>query len=229
MKRILTLLFLVICAAYVAWPGFSMYQIYHGVETGDEDVLQQKVDWPSVRASFKEAILPRVTEELEKRASKLAKGPQGEIAGQLGAAYAPQIVDILVDTYMTPKGFVKLRQSGGVIDMKAAIAELNVPGASGGSGGGFLSDLLRQAGKSFQGLPGSDTLRDLFGTEKNQNNKNASSPSFGLDNIKTFRFNSFSELELSVAKKPKARKPDLTAVMGFRDYDWKLVKLVPRL
>lgn len=246
MKRFLLLIILIAVAGYSIWPAFSMYQIYQGLETRDESVLQNKVDWPSVRASFKQAVQPIVAAELRKQAKQGAGGLEGALAGQLGAAFAPKLVDIIVETYMTPKGLIKLANAGGQIDMNAVLGKMNValPGAPGGEDlgipglSGGLGDLINSASKSIKGMPNVDALQEMLGGKKKTAAKAPSSsggsgksgkPAFGIDNIKSFGLNSPSEIEISIAKNPKARKPDLTVAMGFQDMDWKLIKIIPHL
>ena len=50
-----------------------------------------------------------------------------------------------------------------------------------------------------------------------------------LSNIKRFAFTSPTSFEIGIAKDASSSEPDLTAQMGFRDMDWKLTGLVPKL
>ncbi len=58
--------------------------------------------------------------------------------------------------------------------------------------------------------------------------KKTKKPKFGLDNIKTFGLAGPLGLQVGVAQDPKAKQPDITAEMGFRGMDWKLVALRPK-
>jgi len=50
-----------------------------------------------------------------------------------------------------------------------------------------------------------------------------------LSNIKRFAFTSPTSFEIGIAKDASGSEPDLTVQMGFRDLDWKLTGLVPRV
>ncbi len=50
-----------------------------------------------------------------------------------------------------------------------------------------------------------------------------------LSNIKRFAFTSPTSFEIGIAKDASGSEPDLTAQMGFRDMDWKLTGLVPKV
>ena len=51
----------------------------------------------------------------------------------------------------------------------------------------------------------------------------------GLSNIKRFAFTSPTSFEIGIAKDASSSEPDLTVQMGFRDMDWKLIGLVPKV
>lgn len=242
MKRLIFLLLLIFIGFYGIWPAISAYGIYNGLKAEDEAVLEAKVDWPSVRASFKEAVEPLVAEQLQKQSGKMSGQIEG-LAGVLGASFAPKIVDILVDTYMTPKGLVELSKSGGKINVDSAMAELgrSLPIGGGGNEGGTgmtgrLSDVLKDVAGGLGGIPGADKLKDLIsgnksggGSSGSGNGSSGQIPPIGMGNIKSFYLTSPTQLELSLSQDPEATKPDVTAAMGFKDWDWKLVKIVPHL
>ena len=50
-----------------------------------------------------------------------------------------------------------------------------------------------------------------------------------LSNIKRFAFTSPTSFEIGLAKEASGSGPDLTVRMGFRDMDWKLTGLVPKM
>lgn len=244
MKRFIFLLILLAIGFYAVWPALSVYAIYNGLEKEDEAVLEQKVDWPSVRASFKEAVEPLVADELKRQADN-AGGDMGAITGALGSQIAPKIVNIVVDTYMTPKGLIELMHTGGKIDLNTAMAKLDVVLPGGLANGkdlpgmpGVLGDIIKDVAGGDKKIPGLGGLKGVFDTMKANKSEpqNRSSepmpkgaPAIGLDNIKSFRFNSPTEMELSLARDGASRKPDMTAALGFKDMDWKIVKIVPHL
>lgn len=58
--------------------------------------------------------------------------------------------------------------------------------------------------------------------------KPAKKQKFSLNNIKSIGFAGPLGLQVGVAQDPKAKQADVTAEMGFRDLDWKLVALRPK-
>lgn len=54
-------------------------------------------------------------------------------------------------------------------------------------------------------------------------------PSYGIDNIKSFGFPSATAMQVGVARSPSASEPEVTAEMAFRNYDWRVTKLIPNL
>jgi hypothetical protein len=50
-----------------------------------------------------------------------------------------------------------------------------------------------------------------------------------LSNIKRFAFTSPTSFEIGIAKDASSSEPDLIVQMGFRDMDWKLIGLVPKV
>ena len=51
----------------------------------------------------------------------------------------------------------------------------------------------------------------------------------GLSNIKRFAFTSPTSFEIGIAKDASSSEPDLIVQMGFRDMDWQLIGLVPKV
>lgn len=54
-------------------------------------------------------------------------------------------------------------------------------------------------------------------------------PSYGINNIKSFGFPSALAMQVGVARSPSATDPEVTAEMAFRNYDWRVTKLIPNL
>ena len=59
--------------------------------------------------------------------------------------------------------------------------------------------------------------------------ESAKPPALRLSNIKRFAFTSPTSFEIGIAKDASSSEPDLTVQMGFRDMDWKLIGLVPKV
>ena len=94
-----------------------------------------------------------------------------------------------------------------------------VGAATGGKESG-LGDLFGGGSKKRQAERAPEPAAQPVNTSKKQK--------FGFDNIKTFGFAGPLGLQVGVAQDPKAKQPDVTAEMGFRGLDWKLVALRPK-
>lgn len=249
MKRFLIIVLCIAAIAYVAWPAFSMYQLYSGVKGHDEPLVERKVNWTTMRASFKEAIRPKVLKEINRAARKSGSGIDGALMKQMSASAAPQIVDLVVDQYMTPKGLILLAETGGEIKLasgglrsllgKLAGSNNQANNADSENKDSGLGGFLRKAEGVIKSIPGAEKkIQELTGAgsliagadDKSSKASSSRKPvKYGWDNVKRLRFNTLTELELAIAKNPKARKADLTAIMAFEDFDWKLVKIIPKL
>lgn len=247
MKRLLVLLILLAAVGYAGWPIVSIYQIYKGLKPVDEPLLTRKVDWPSVRTSFKEAITPHIVRRINAETGKLGGSPQGLAIKRMATAMAPRLVDQIVGSFITPKGLARLAASGGNIDLASAgltdlARKLMVsPETGDGQSPSDADGFFRKATEALKDVPGArEALQDMARRElspsgspghsepKDQVRKD-SATDYGINNIKTIRFNSPTEFELGIAKVQSADNPDLTLVMGFQKFDWKLIKLIPHL
>ncbi len=243
----LFLLLLLIGLAYGLWPFFSLYQIHTALKAEDETTLSRKVDWPALRASLR----PRVEQEVKRALDKMAQtqGARGQmIRGQL-APMENDLVKTVLDTVVTPNGLIQAYTTGGQVsdmvsdlmgDQLGKLGELGalLSGKSGADGGasGFslpglsgdgLNDLLRGPagdllGKALGSKGDSDETEKATKAEEDDDEP----PSYGLANLKRLAFTSPTRLELGVAKDPEKETPDLTAVMTFRNFDWKLSGLL---
>ena len=213
------------CVGYFAWPALSAYQIYNGAMSADEPVLESKVNWPSVRQSFEGPVREAVKREV----SKLGQG-NNDLLG-LSDNVTEAIVKQALNAYMTPKGLITLAKSGGEIDLsKFNIAsQLNIGNGNDNQDGGGLGGLLKKATEYGVKIPGVTGIPGLGGNKTEEKKLKDAKKDFSFSNIKSFRFNSITEFEVSVAKDGDSDKPDVTAVMGFENMDWKLTKLIPHI
>ena len=72
-------------------------------------------------------------------------------------------------------------------------------------------------------------LAEIIDANSKQAQGSSEKISYGLNNIKHFKFINPWSFEVGLAKSPTAKKPDVIAGMSFIDRDWKLSKLVPNL
>ena len=85
-------------ASYIASPFFAMYDLRRAVERGDAASLQERIDFPEIRQSFKDQVKAGFMERLAKdnKASTLSTG--------IATAFAPILIDNIVDSLVTPVG-----------------------------------------------------------------------------------------------------------------------------
>ncbi len=209
---------------YFAWPAVSAYQIYNGAVTADEPLLKEKINWVSVRQSFEGPV----REAVKKEVSKLGQR-NNDILG-LSDNVSEVVVKQALKTYMTPKGLISLVKSGGKIDLSEfnIAGQLNIGGGDDGQSGG-LGGLFKKATEFGVKIPGVTGIPGLGSDSKSNKADDKGDKSFSISNIKSLRFNSLTEFQVSVAKDGDSDKPDVTAVMGFEEMDWKLTKLIPHL
>jgi Protein of unknown function (DUF2939) len=85
--------------AYLAMPYVTLWRLYAGMQSGDDAVLQQLIDWNSVRAGFKEDI-----------ADGLIGPPPSRTIGNtlpaFGASFVSGIAGSVVDREVTPQHLV---------------------------------------------------------------------------------------------------------------------------
>jgi hypothetical protein len=109
----------VVAAAYVAWPYYTLYRINSALETGEYAALEGLVDWPAVEDGMRGDIE-------EKRAvpsgGAESEAEDGSVTGQLAGILAPAMNDMLVQAYANPKGLARVIQEGKVdLDAQAEL------------------------------------------------------------------------------------------------------------
>lgn len=111
----------------------------------------------------------------------------------------------------------------------ATIGGFKVPGA--------LGDLLKNkdVANALGGLAGKigldpDKLADkLFPSTRATEPGNGRTGEFGIGNIKGFGFAGPTAMRVSVAKSAAAPNPDVTTEIAFKNYDWRITKIIPDL
>lgn len=244
MKKLLFVITILALAFYAAWPAYSLYQIGDGIQTRQEPVLERKIAWAPLRESLREPVSERVKKEIAKQSKRY--GTEGVLVGTLATELTPQIVNEVLDAYVTPKGVIKLANQGGEIDVaKMGVGNFfqklgETTGEEGApkEGIGGILDTVKEIAKQ---IPGGEKYvvgtinkytKDLGKSLKQDISEpapNAKKDPYGLANIKSFEFTGPLSFEIGLSKKPSAKKADIVAGMSFIDNDWKLSKLVPRL
>jgi hypothetical protein len=93
-----------------------------------------------------------------------------------------------------------------------------------------IASLYEWRGDLSQVIKGIKEIREIETSTNGAGIAESAKPSpLRLSNIKRLAFTSFTSFEIGIAKDASASEPDLTAQMGFRDMDWKLIGLVPKV
>ncbi|MFM2423468.1 MAG: hypothetical protein RL291_1998 [Pseudomonadota bacterium] len=240
MKKLIALAFLAVFGFYVAWPAWSGYRIYSALERQDAGLLASKIDFDSLRTTLR----PSVAAEVEREADRAAGGIPGPLRAQLKSEILPKVVDATLTQLVTPDNVLRIYREGGDAagTVRKILAEQmgglggGLPGLGGGGGGG---PGLGQVVQGLGGLGGLGSLAGRFGGRGDEppaqqpsapvqtasTGSAPAKPSYGLGNIKGFGLSGPLGWKLGLAKDPAAAKPDLTAGMSFRGFDWKLTHL----
>jgi hypothetical protein len=89
-----------------ATPYISLNQLREAVESKDLPAIERHVDFPSVRASLKEQLKAKMTEEIS---SNSGDDPWVNLGmGALGYAIAEPMINMAVDAYISPAGLKTL-------------------------------------------------------------------------------------------------------------------------
>jgi hypothetical protein len=195
-----------------------------------------------------------VTTKVEKVLGETLRnaGPaRATLTEDLKARLVPRVVDAVLAGLVTPDMLIRVHERGG--NLKEAIDSIVAERALTTDGlGGLISGLqvgdgveagdnvelgsLKQIAEKLGVDPGA-ALGGLFGKKAEAPPSppptpvelKMSAPRYGLENIKHFGVTGPLGVSVGVARDPRARKPDLTAEMGFIDGDWKLTGLVPNI
>jgi hypothetical protein len=241
MKRLLLLVVVLLLGFYVAWPGWSAYQIDGAIKARDAATLERKIDFSSVRVSLRPAFTQKVSELYDRQLQQTGK-TGALIGGQLKQDVVPGMVEVLLVALVTPENLIRVAHEGGQIkdsvdrlfgEEMGRVGVLPGPGTAGtgqtgGSGfqlPGGLGDLAGKMGIDTDKMLGGKTAEPAPKTAQAP----AAAPSFGFDNIKRFSILDPLGFEIGVAKDKAASEPDVTAEMRFTGTDWRVTAVRPRL
>ena len=239
MGRLLVAILFALIAFYIAWPAVSAWQIYGAVKDKDPAVLSTKVDFPSVRESMRPAVESRISGKIEEL-KQSQSGTTALVAGLVQGGMLSKLTGVVLKSIVTPENMIRLAHEKGSLPEKieriirqqmGGIGGRLAQGSGGQSGnGGLFSKLNKSVGgsiiKSFK--PGSEPSATQA-VRKTEVPESEAPPSVGLDNIKSFAFAGLLAFDVGFARDPAAVKPDLTARMEFKEFDWQLTQVVPRL
>jgi len=185
--------------------------------------------------SMKQKFMPQIID----MALKNIVTPSGLAQVMAHGGDVSSAVSSVVSKQMGKLGGLGALTGGGGGDGKSAGG--GIGGLIGGLLGGGGSDAKKGVGGLLGGLLGNKKVREIAGDKigkvmggmkKNPAQDDgaapAKGPSYGLSNIKRFAYTGLGSMELGVAKDAGNEGPDVTAVMEFQNFDWKLTGLIPR-
>ena len=215
MKKIVLVILCLLLAFYVGWPIWSAYRIHSALENNDTRTLESKVDFPSVRQSLKPAVSREVERALDRAAGR--GGNLGQIlGGALKQQLGPQLVETLLNGFVTPKNVGEIYSRRG--DIREIVAERIGKNRKAKDSGAAQGEPPVEPEKD--GAPAADTATPPADTAKPREK-------LSLANVKRIAITGPLAFEVGLARDKAASIPDITAQLGFKDFDWKLVGLVP--
>jgi hypothetical protein len=95
------MLALTMSLVYVLSPLAAVYTLRQAVKSGDVAALEQKIEWPAVRASLRQSLI-----ELQQSAAEPdpETGRRPGLWARIKASLAPGLIDGFIDRYATPEG-----------------------------------------------------------------------------------------------------------------------------
>jgi len=213
MKKLLAILVILVLAFYVAWPAWSAYRIRAAVEARDVPALAAGIDFPSVRASLREAARRKIAEIYVAPQA----GPTSPVlADRLRQEAAARLVETALEGLVTAESLAQILAEGGPLkdsvermlrDHMARGGRTAAPSAPGSVGAGKRGPVVRTVSDAQTPAPAG----------------------YGLGNVKSFGFSGPFAYRIGVAKYASATEPDVIVVFGFTGLDWKVTGLEPRL
>ena len=246
MKRLIAIVVLLLLGFYVAWPGWSGYQIATAIKARDNATLERKIAFADVRETLKPLAVQKVGEVYDQQL-KAQAGPAGAaILNQIKADVVPKIVDTALIHLVTAPNLIRLVNDKGAIKenaeriLKEQVGKIGLPGLGGGSaaGGGASIQLPGGLGQfaGKLGIPGVgggggkvEPAAPPAAPAPVATEANAPPPSFGYANIKRFSFLGPLAFEVGVAKDAAATESDVVVEMRFVGGDWRVVGVKPRI
>lgn len=189
---------------------------------GDDQLPKQKME-TIVDGALAEVVTPQRLVAIYAEGGDVASEMKRAILGQIDKLGGIGALFDLGGSTPTADSDVKKDDGGGL------------GGAIGGIVGGVLgSDKVRSVVTDITGKVGSGIGGAAGGLFPEASPKQGAvgedgSSSYGLGNIKGFGFDGPLGLYLGLAKSSAAADPDVTAHMGFENFDWRVTKLIPNL
>lgn len=252
MKRLLLIVLLGLIGFYVAWPAVSAWQIHSAVEARDPEQLSSKIDFPAVRDSMRPAVEAKISQRLEEL--KSSGGSTAAILGGLvQGGLLTQITEVVLRGIVTPQNMIRLAHQPGTLPEKidgiireqfGELRALQQPGSGGDSNDAPTSgvaSILNKIEKITGGVVKTleregqpvTTIEKSAESSKSVDSGSGSGigagkpPPIGLGNIKSFSFAGPLAFDVGFARDANSPTADLMARMEFKEFDWKLSRVVP--
>ncbi len=251
MKRLIGLVVLLLLGFYVAWPGWTGYQIASALNGRDSPTLERKIVFDDVRRGLKPTVMEKIAELIDKSQSSAIGGV---IAANMGAGAREKLADTALQRLVTAPNLIRVVHDGKSFKENAErilmeqIGSVGIPGLGGaglGSGGkpggggfqipGGLGGFAEKMGvdpSKITGIPGMGAPKAASPPAAPQAGSAAgqgAAPRYGFSNIKKFGFKGPLAFEVGVAKDPAAVEADVTVEMRFVGGDWRVVAVRPRV
>jgi hypothetical protein len=241
LRRIAFALFLVapVVAFYAGWPAWTGHRIRQALETGDSALLADKVDFASVRTSLKPVVRIEVDKAVE--IARRDGGILGAIlAGQLRGEQADRLIDAVLASAVTAPNVIRAVREGKTLRETIDRILIEQLGGAAGRGSGDarsipagLGGLLGRTGGPQSGGVRGDAPPATSGAPAETAPQAPPSLSgrkrLGLANLKSISMDGPVAFSVGVARDPALAEPDVVVQLAFRDGDWKVVGLIPRL
>lgn len=101
LRTVLYGVLLLLVAAYVGWPYYTLYRINAALDAGDRAALDSLVDWQALREGLRSEVAAI-------HAPPAAGGAAAGDSSALAALIAPKVNELLVDAYASPQGLARL-------------------------------------------------------------------------------------------------------------------------
>jgi hypothetical protein len=207
------LLFAVLALAlgfYVAWPIWSAYRLFQGLESGNVQLIDAKVDFAEVRRGLR----PLVAAEIDCQFDKSFKGDlTTQILGAgLKQQFGPQITDAVLDNLVTPEMMLRAyRHEGDLRELYDSVAK------------DLLGKVLDKSKSQVdpKTTPEKKSPAPPSATSKTPKN-------VGLARVKGFRVNGPLEFQFGYAREASTSEPELDIVMAFTGLNWRVTRIAPR-
>lgn len=145
MKKVV-LVFVLVGIAWIAWPYYAVYDFMTAVQNGDQEALERRIDWPSLRQGlrddFNSIFMRKVAADAQRK-----RDEQGAAFGAgLAALMGPAIIDRAIDAYVTPSGIAALIKNGRPAPASQGLSTSDHPAPTASSGAGdFKFDRVKYA------------------------------------------------------------------------------------